>query len=114
MRTLRRLGVTGLLVGCGFACGETTGPAEEPSTELATALAPQFAAVSTDTTSGSGGSGSSWRLVVLDSLGQAVDSIVGLPAQQAPVAWSPDGTRVAFDLSLLDAPEGRIKGANGP
>jgi Tol biopolymer transport system component len=81
-----------LLVGSGFACRQTTGPAEE----LPTVLPPQFAALSSDTTSGSGGSSSSWRLVLLDSLGQALDSVVGLPPQQAPVTWSPDGTRVAY------------------
>jgi Tol biopolymer transport system component len=93
----RLLGVTLLLVGGGSACGETTGPAEELETEEpeTVLLPPQFVAMRSDGTSG-GGSSSSWRLVVLDSLGQALDSVLGLPPQQAPVAWSPDGTRVAY------------------
>jgi Tol biopolymer transport system component len=87
----RRLRITLLLVGLGLGCQQVTEPTPEP----AEPLAPQFAVIRNGTSPGTGGSGDSWWMVVLDSAGQALDSVVGLP-RDSPVAWSPDGTRVAY------------------
>ncbi len=72
-------------------------------TNATPAGAPQFAVVrsprsgTADVTGGGGSTpaADSWWMVVLDSSGKVIDSVLGLPAQ-SPVDWSPDATRIAY------------------